>query len=65
MNLLECLQFFYKDFENIKIVLPNEFVVFDGKIDDLLLEKVLFFLDHSVYWHLFDFENNCFSVRIR
>lgn len=65
MNLLECLQFFYKDFENIKIVLPNEFVVFDGKIDDLLLEKVLFFLDHSVYWHLFDFEKNCFSVRIR
>lgn len=65
MNLLECLQFFYKDFENIKIVLPNEFLVYDGKIDNLLLEKVLFFLDHTVYWHKLELENNCIIVRIR
>lgn len=65
MNLQECLQFFYKDFKNIKLLLPNEFVIFDGKIDDLLLEKVIFLLDHTVYWHRFDFENDCIVLRIR
>lgn len=65
MNLIDFIHFIYKDFKYITIQLANGYEVYDGLIDKMPLEKILFIVYHDVYWHKFNFADETVIVKIR